>query len=959
LPRPPPPPRKQTPDLAKLPAVKVRVSEHENFTRLVFDWPKPVRYTAKGTKGRISVRFEAMARPDFSMLENRPAAWVKSTSWRLDGDAMVVEVETDADAAFHDSKDGAKVAIDIMAPKTDASAFSTSPQSAAVPASIAVTPSLRSSSQRSTALRGSVDAASAKASGKPVSTQVAAAPGAPPRVELSRDGAVFRFPAALGHEAAVFSRGDTLWIVLDNHPALDPASLLAPLSGLLIKADADQVQGAAVLRLNFRTPHLPSVSEDENALRVSLSTGNATPPATVSFSRQGAEGQMGLAASLAGANRVLTLDDTEAGDRIVIVPARPGRGVLTFKRYVELTVLPSAAGLAVIPNADDIQANASNGTVRFTRPQGLALSAGSGAAPEPAVRVAVSNEGPSFIDFAQWGRPGGDVLATIRALRAAVARLPESESAKARLQLARYLLANELAPEALGEIRLLQADDPRLESDPALQLMKGAAQFMMARYSDARLTLSLASLASDPHAALWRGMAEARLGDFSNARRDLLTAQGVLRLYPTIWQTRARLARAETGIAQSDISTASDALDQLPATTGAREALEVELMRAQLLAAQGHANEAIARLRSLEQVAFAPVAVKATYLRVENELKAKRLKPAEAIEALEALRYRWRGDDLELNVLRKLGSLYFADSRWREGLDMLRIAAVNFPGAELARDAQDDMRSSFNELFLGGKAEAMPPVQALALFYDFIELTPIGHDGDEMIRRLTQRLVMVDLLAPAEQLLEHQVYQRLDGVARSVVATQLAIIYLLDNKPKEALKTLNDTQLTRLPDDVNQKRRMLEARALAGLKQFDAATELLADDVSPEARRLRADIAWQSGNFSVAGARSEELVADRATAGGPLTIEERALVMRAAVAYSQAGDDAALQRLRGRFAAKMADSPDARAFSVVTGRIEQQGVAFQDLAKSIAAVDSLQAFMTDFKKQTAPAAPGN
>ena len=49
-----------------------------------------------------------------------------------------------------------------------------------------------------------------------------------------------------------------------------------------------------------------------------------------------------------------------------------------------------------------------------------------------------------------------------------------------------------------------------------------------------------------------------------------------------------------------------------------------------------------------------------------------------------------------------------------------------------------------------------------------------------------------------------------------------------------------------------------------------------------------------------------------------------------------AGDDAALQRLRTRFGAKMNDSPDAKAFAVVTGRIDQQGVAFQDLAKSIA-----------------------
>jgi hypothetical protein len=380
-------------------------------------------------------------------------------------------------------------------------------------------------------------------------------------------------------------------------------------------------------------------------------------------------------------------------------------------------------------------------------------------------------------------------------------------------------------------------------------------------------------------------------------------------------------------------------------------------MQAQVLAAQGHVNEAVARLRELEASDFPPVAVKASFARVEAELTAKTLKSSDAIETLEKLRFRWRGDDLELRILRKLGSLYFADARWREGLDVLRIASVNFPGAELARDAQNDMRSAFNDLFLGSKTDSMPPVQALALFYDFIELTPVGRDGDEMIRRLTGRLVAIDLLAPAEQLLDHQVYKRLDGVARSVVATQLAVIYLLDNKPKDALKTLNDTRLTRLPDEVNHRRRLLEARALAGLKQFDAAVSLLADDTSPEAGRLRSDIYWEAGNWSVAGAKNEEMLGERGTTGGPLSPEERAQVMRAAVAYSMAGDDAALQRLRTRFSAKMNDSSDARAFSVVTGRTDQQGVAFQDLAKSIAGVDTLQAFMADLKKQgVAPAA---
>ena len=64
----------------------------------------------------------------------------------------------------------------------------------------------------------------------------------------------------------------------------------------------------------------------------------------------------------------------------------------------------------------------------------------------------------------------------------------------------------------------------------------------------------------------------------------------------------------------------------------------------------------------------------------------------------------------------------------------------------------------------------VPAVDALGLFYDFRELTPPGRRGDEMIRRLSDRLVSVDLLDQAADLLQHQVDHRLQGAARAQVA---------------------------------------------------------------------------------------------------------------------------------------------------------------------------------------------
>lgn len=948
LPPPPPPPERQAVDVSKLPVIKVRVGEFAGFTRLMFDWPAPVAYTAYPGKGRISVRFEKQAKPDFSMLETRSPPWVKSAGWHLDEKTLVVEFETDPDSAFRDSHEGTEIVLDVLAPKTDASIFKP-PQAAKIATAQKPVPANTDAAK--------MGAPVATASPQALMLGGAALPPTTPSASLTRDGVSFHFPAARGHAVAVFARGPVVWIVLDDMAPIDPVTLLAPVNNLIDKAEAEQIGGTAVLRLTLKMPLVPRVSETDAALDITFAADLATPPAGIAFTREGANGQIALSALVPGATRAIAVDDTAAGDRMFIVPARPGRAVLTAKHFLELDALPTAAGLAVVPRADDLDASVANEMVSFSRPRGLALSEAAGISPRPSVQMQPSPEGPTFIDFARWARTdSSDVYAHIHDLRVAAAKLPESTANKGRLKLVQYLIAQRLAPEALGEIQLMLSADSRLSDDPMLQILTGAAEYMMGRYDDANRSLSAASFDANPHVALWRGLTQARLGDWANARRNLQLAQRVLRLYPAAWQSQVQLARAETGLAMSDLASANDALDQLPADLPHREAEEAELYRAKLLAGQGHLNEAIARLKALEGARSAPIVARAMYTRVDLQLTNGRIKHAEAVETLERLRFRWRGDDLELSTLRRLGSIYFADKRWREGLETLRSAALNFPKSELARTAQDDMRRAFNDLFLSGKADAMKPVDALSLFYDFIELTPIGRDGDEMIRRLSDRLVTIDLLGPAEQLLQHQVTQRLEGVAQAAVATRLAHIYLLDHKPNDALKILNDTRQTGLPDDLNAERRLLEARALAGLQRYDAAVDLIAVDETPEARALRADLYWQAANWPLAAAKAEEVLGERWQAPAALNEADRLQLMRAAVAYSLAGDDAGLSRLRERYTAKMNASPDAKAFALVTDqRGLPNGLALRDLARKIASVDSLQAFMTEFRQRQAAA----
>jgi hypothetical protein len=425
----------------------------------------------------------------------------------------------------------------------------------------------------------------------------------------------------------------------------------------------------------------------------------------------------------------------------------------------------------------------------------------------------------------------------------------------------------------------------------------------------------------------------------------------VIGRYPPEWQAAARLAEANAGLELNRLDLSDAALSRLPKTLSPRDTLAAELAQARVTATQSRYQEAVDHFTAIEKSGDEKMAAQAIFYRINAALGAGAMTRAQAIDQLERLRFRWRGDGLEMKTLRKLASLYFQDNHWREGLKTLRVATQNFGGDGAARQAQDDMRAAFVNLYLKGGADKMKPVDSLALFYDNLDLTPIGPDGDEMIRRMSDRLVAVDLLGPAANLLAYQVDKRLDGIAKAQVATRLAAVYLMDHKADKAVATIRDSQITGLPDDMLHERLLIEARAFAALKQWDNALDLVAVDTADDTKRLRADIYWESGNWAVAGQKSEEMLESRWSDPAPLSDTDRASVLRTVVAYSLANDAVSVARVRGHFAAKMKGTPDANLFAVLSADIDEHGLAFRDAAAKIASVDTLQAFMKDFAKR--------
>jgi len=319
------------------------------------------------------------------------------------------------------------------------------------------------------------------------------------------------------------------------------------------------------------------------------------------------------------------------------------------------------------------------------------------------------------------------------------------------------------------------------------------------------------------------------------------------------------------------------------------------------------------------------------------------------IADLESLTTIWRGDETEIEALKVLARLYTEEGRYRDSFYVMRSAMAAHPDWDMTRKIQEEAAKTFDSLFLAGKGDTLSAIDALSLFYDFRELTPVGSRGDEMIRRLADRLVSVDLLDQAADLLQYQVDKRLQGAARAEVATRLAVIYLMNHKPDRALAVLHATRVADLSAELRSQRLLLEGRALSDLGRHDFALEVVSNVEGPEAMRLRSDIYWGARKWREAAEQIELLYGERWKQWQPLTDVERSDILRAEIGYALAEDKLGLQRFRDKYAAKMAGTPDARAFEIVSAPLGTGGTDFRSIAHSAAAADTLDDFLRDMK----------
>jgi tetratricopeptide (TPR) repeat protein len=441
--------------------------------------------------------------------------------------------------------------------------------------------------------------------------------------------------------------------------------------------------------------------------------------------------------------------------------------------------------------------------------------------------------------------------------------------------------------------------------------------------------------------------------DWALARRRFEQGRDHVFFFEPVWRSRIAAWHGLSALRTGDVGAVEPWLDQVDNGAPDQEASAIAAFaRAGLAARYGDVDSAIDQYQQLSRDPWPPIRARAQLEKLRLQSQTGRIAADEAVDMLESLRFQWRGDDTEVEASAMLGEVYAQAGRFDEALRTMDTTRMRFPESPVARRLSMEMDTLFRDLFLDGGADRMDPLTAVALWREHQELTPPGPDGVRMVLGVVERLVQVDLLNQAAEYLQYFVDEReitMTAQARAAIAADLAEIYLMDERPEQALRAIEQTRIAGLSGDLVAERRLLQARALAGVGRTEHAQELIANDRTEPADRLRARIAWDDRQWLEAGRRAEALLGDRWRSDDALSRRNSHDVLRALIAYALAGDSASMDRVEARYGAAMARTEHASAFSTVANEVVRPGDArISALVSQLAELDTSETLMRGF-----------
>lgn len=725
---------------------------------------------------------------------------------------------------------------------------------------------------------------------------------------------------------AVFDRFDTLWVVTDSSARGTPPVVSGPMEKFIYPPKVLKFEGGVAYLYTFLKKFYPKVAKKKLSWEISLMTVPQQPAPSadmkVVFDPESRKAK--LLVSLKGAGDTLTVEDPAIGDTLYVVPTADPRQVVWDQRKItDFETFPALTGMVIRPFRDGLKTNHTDDILIVSAMNGLTVTSeivGTPALIGETDEVS-DNDNNRLFDFPNW-RQGGVRLLQVNKQRlqesVVSAKTPE-ERAGLLMKMAILYFANNFGQEALGILDMVLQENPEMEKNPDFIAIRGASNAMAGHYKEALQDLSNPVIQQNPEVKMWVGYAAAATEQWRMADRSFPKTNRILLQYPdsiaipfTIYMAESALHLGRTDTAKKLLGTINMSSDALAPQYRAA----IDYLHGETFSQEGKTEDAEKIWRPVAAGINRLYHTKATLSLTQMLLRQKKITVKDAIEGIENLRFAWRGDGLEVEILRQLGALKVQDNQYLSGLeDMKQAAELSDSMLEDSTYIRDKMREIVAGIFSGEEESKIPPLEAVSIYGEFSTLLPSGSKGTTTALNFADYLIRMDLLSKAAELIETQITA---GMPEQIIAgtgAKLAAVYLLDNRPEQALDALKKTEKGSLDGKAAEERNLLKARAQSQMGQAASAISTLTGMTSKNALKLKADVFWRAQNWNGAAETLETLLPGP---GIPVTEEDAPMIVNAAVAWKLAGKTDHLKDVKSRYEASMAATKLSSTFDVVT-----------------------------------------
>ncbi len=772
---------------------------------------------------------------------------------------------------------------------------------------------------------------------------------------------IINIPLAEGIGTAFFEHGGYYWFVADRILPLPLENIQAQSLPLFSEVISVEHPNATILRFLPVRPINASIIQKgfTYSLRFHDTPHQILNSLTGHIQRDGKNRKF-LLISSRNVGKTITLEDPTYKN-IILVGTFKKLGLANSQRrdFIEFSLLPAQQGFAIIPYTDGINMLKTETGFIISRDSGLNVIQ------QTLEDVINQRKDPStlaILNFPPLSYSTEPFLETRAQFHSGVAQLQDNSLRKDfHLSAATFYLGQRFANEALGYIHLFESNEDIDITSLNFRLLKAAALLLMERTDEAIAILADPDFSSFEESVLWQGIAAAQKQEWEAARLRFDRSSDFVRRYPFHLRNWIAILQIKTAFKLNDLVVAQTWLETLRPFSNKLTLYEQH----QLLYYEGlfllrkeDPRKAYAiwdQIKASKPNSKWVIMSELEYL--TYEIESGHLSPEKTIQTLEHLRYLWRGDELELMLLSRLGQLYLDTGNVEKGLNILRNAAAFFPENPAALLLTEEMLNVFRSVFLDEDDDINIDAQtSLKMLRDFPELLPLGNERVNIIAHIADNLIKEQFYGNATDLLEPLIDERLLNFnQKRELIVKVGLLHIVNENPEAAINVFetyrSDLGIESSPESIDARR--LYAKALIDLEQRESALDLIAGDLTQSADLLRRDVFWDTQDWHRASLAMQRLTGEPEQEDVSLASDKANFLIGWLLSLQLSNQPETLKLIAKRYEKSMERSPLRNIFEYLQNL--QAAGSYQgnisDLFKTFAEQTESTSFLTEYRNR--------